>query len=310
MTVHTGQPKAKLKGTLSRKHTEWLYGYLLVAPTVIGVLIFFIAPLIFSVYMSLTDWTGLKPGNWIGLGNYVTMFSDPKIHRELINTLVFALGTVPFSLGLSVMVANALNRLQRGRSAFTTLYYLPNVTMPAAVALVWAWMFNSKSGIINALLGLINAPKPMWLADPKFIMPAIIIVSIWMSVGYNIIMLLAGLKNIPSTFYEAADIDGATERTKFFRITLPLLSPTLFFLLVMSVMGAFKAFDLIYMFNASMTYGEIIDASRTMVYGIYERGFSFYQMGYASAEAVLLFVIIGVTTAIQFKVQNRWVFYE
>ncbi len=295
---------------ISRKHTEWLYGYLFTAPLVLGVLVFFILPILFTFYMSMTDWTGLTPGKWIGLDNFTAMFSDMRVGREVINTAVYALGTVPVGMALSVLAANALNRKRRGAAVYTTLYFLPNVTMPAAVALVWAWMFNSKYGIINAFLGTIGLPQPMWMGDASFILAAIMIVSVWMGLGYNIIMLLAGLKNIPDTLYEAADIDGATERTKFFRLTLPLLSPYIFFLLVMSVMGAFKAFDLIYMFNASQTYGEIIDASRTMVYGIYEKGFSLYKMGFASAEAVLLFALIGAMTALQFWAQKKWVFYE
>lgn len=280
------------------------------APMMMGVLIFFIGPILFTFFMSLTDWSSLSAWKIIGLQNFSDAIRDKRMIRELINTSYYALGTVPATTVLSVWVANALNRKTKGTSVYTTVYFLPNITMPAAVALVWAWMFNSKYGVINNILGLIGLPQPVWMGDPRFIMPAIIIVSIWMGMGYNIIILLAGLKSIPDTYYEAADMDGASNRAKFYHITLPLLSPYIFFLLVMSLMGAFKAFDVIFMFTSSQSYGDLMEASRTMVYGIYEKGFTLYKMGYASMEAVILFVIIALVTAVQFRVQKKWVFYN
>lgn len=280
------------------------------APMMLGVLIFFIGPILFTFFMSLTNWSSLTPWKFIGLQNFSDALKDKRMIRELLNTLYYALGTVPVTTVLSVWAANALNKKIKGAPGYTTIYFLPNITMPAAVALVWAWMFNSKYGVINNMLGSIGLPQPVWMGDPKFIMPAIIIVSIWMGLGYNIIILLAGLKSIPDTYYEAADMDGATDWAKFSRITLPMISPYIFFLLVMSLMGAFKAFDVIFMFTSSQSYGDLMEASRTMVYGIYEKGFTLYKMGYASTEAVILFVIIALVTAVQFKVQKKWVYYN
>lgn len=293
-----------------KERLEWFYGYLFTAPLMLGVTIFFLIPILFTLYMSFTNWSGLSPGAWVGLENFTTIAGDGKVGRELLNTLYFAVGTVPVGMALSVVIANMLGKNRKGSSVYTTLYFLSNVTMPAAVALVWAWMFHSKYGIINGILKAFGLSGIMWMGDPRFIMPAMIIVSIWMGLGYNIIMLLAGLKNIPVTYYEAASLDGASEWKQFIKITVPLLSPYIFFLMVMSLMGAFKAFDLVYMFSSTQPYGELIDASRTMVYGIYQKGFSFYQMGYASAEAVVLFVLIAIMTAVQFWAQKKWVFYE
>ncbi|MGE5612879.1 MAG: carbohydrate ABC transporter permease [Bacillota bacterium] len=293
------------------KYIEWIYGYSFIAPLLIGVLVFFIGPILFTFYISLTDWTSLEPGSFVGFENYIQAFKDKRLTRELTNTAVYTLGTVPTTLVLSLWIANALNKIVRGRSALTTIYFLPNVTMPTAVAMVWAWLLNSKYGIVNYLLGLVGLPGPVWIGDPRFIMPSIIIVSIWMGLGYNIIILTAGLKNIPVSYYEACDMDGASEWAKFTRITLPLLSPHIFFLLVVSVIGAFKAFDVIFMLTVNqLTYGNLVEASRTMVYGIYEKAFSLYKMGYASTEAVFLFIIIAVVTAVQFTIQKRWVHYD
>lgn len=293
------------------KHIEWTYGYLMTAPLMIGVLVFFVGPILFSFFMSLTNWSSLTPGTFIGLKNYIDALSDERLRREFLNTLYYTAGTVPVSMILSVLLANALGNKIKKSSIYLTIYFLPNVTMPAAISLVWMWLFNSKYGLIDYVLGLLGLPQPIWVADARFIMPAIIIVSIWMGLGYNIIILIAGLKSIPVNYYEAADIDGASDWTKFSRITLPLLSPYIFFLLIVSMIGAFKAFDVVYMFTVqALSFGDLVEASRTMVFGIYEKAFTMYKMGYASTEAVFLFIIIALVTAVQFAIQKRWVHYE
>jgi multiple sugar transport system permease protein len=277
----------------------------------IGVLVFFIGPILFSFYMSLTNWSSLKPGVFVGLKNYADALGDPRLRRELLNTLYYVAGTVPISMVLSLLLANALAKRVRRSSLYVTLYFLPSVTMPAAISIVWMWLLNSRYGLVNNFLGLLHLPRPIWVADAAYIMPSIMIVSVWMGLGYNMIILIAGLKNIPASYYEASDMDGATDWVKFSRITLPLLSPQIFFLLVVSLIGAFKAFDIIYMFTVqSLGYGDLVEASRTMVFGIYEKAFTQYKMGYASTEAVLLFVIIAAVTAVQFRAQKRWVHYE
>lgn len=291
---------------------EWIWGYLFAAPIVLGIVIFSVGPLLYSFYMSLMDWNGLTNPSFIGFKNFIAVFSDKTVGREFINTLYYTVGTIPASMILSILLANVLNRKMAGVSVYRIIFFLPSVTMAAAIAIVWQWLFNSKLGLVNMFLGLLHLPRPMWLGDTHFIMPAIIIVSIWGSVGYNMVILLAGLQGISQTFYEAAVIDGATKWDRLVKITLPMLTPSIFFLLTMSLMSAFKAFDVIYMFAGAANAGQgpLLEATRTMVYGVYEKSFTFLRMGFASAEAVVLFAIIMLVTALQFIFQNKWVHYE
>jgi multiple sugar transport system permease protein len=297
--------KLKIKDT-------WFWGYLFISPIILGIIIFSIVPIFYSFYMSLTQWDSLTPPVFVGLQNFIELFSDKQILKELLNTMYYTIGTVPVSLALSIMLANALNQKIPAKSMYRVIYFLPSVTMPVAIAIVWQWLFNSKMGLVNQFLLLFGIKGPMWLGDVHFIMPAIIIVSIWSSIGYNMVILLAGLQGIPQTYYEAAEIDGASKWLKFVKITLPMLTPSIFFLFITSLIGAFKAFDIIFMFAGanSNTQGPLLEVTRTMVFGIYEKGFTFLRMGYASAEAILLFVIIMVVTVIQFIFQKKWVHYE
>lgn len=293
--------------------SEWIWGYAFIAPLTIGILLFFIGPIFYSFFMSLMKWDILTPPQFIGLQNYRELFNDPQILLEFRNTLYLGIGTVPLTLILSVLLADALNQKIRGAIIYRTIYFLPMVTMATAVGMVWKWLFSAKVGLINTILGFFHLPQPMWVGDPHFVMPAVIIVSIWSRLGYNMVILLAGLQEIPEALYESAEIDGASKWVQFFHITLPLLTPSLFFLLVTSLIGAFQAFDMIFIFASDFSGGfggPVLDALRTMVYGIYERGFSLLEMGYASAEAVILFVIIMGVTVIQFWVQKRWVHYD
>jgi len=293
--------------------SEWFWGYLFIAPLTLGVLIFFVGPIFYSFFMSLMRWDILTPPKFIGLQNFRTLLTDAQIAREFRNTLYLAVGTVPTTLILSVLLADALNQKIRGKIVYRTIYFLPTVTMAVAVGTVWRWLFSSREGLVNLFLGSLHLPQPMWLADPHFVMPAIIIVSVWSRLGYNMVILLAGLQEIPQTLYESAEIDGASKWSQFFNVTLPLLTPSLFFLLVTALIGAFQMFDMIFVFAADRGGGigdPFISAMSTMVYGIYQRGFSLLRMGYASAEAVLLFCIIMGVTAVQFIVQKRWVHYN
>lgn len=293
--------------------SEWLWGYAFVAPLVLGAFIFSIIPLLSSFAISLFEWDGFTQAEFIGFKNFADMFSSSgKMGYEYRNTAIFTLVSIPAGLILSIMIASLLNRGVKGTGLFRVLYFLPNVTMSAAVAVVWRSLLNSKTGLINQILGAIGLMKPGWLVDPNFILPSMIIVSVWGAVGYYAVILLAGLQGISTTYYEAARIDGASPFMQFRKITLPLLTPSLFFVLIMSITSSLKTFDIVYMFNgASDTAGgPLLDASRTVVYGIYQSAFSFHQMGYASAQALILFAVIMTITAVQFKMQKRWVFYE
>jgi multiple sugar transport system permease protein len=234
---------------------------------------------------------------------------DRELYIEFFNTIKYMIGAVPCTILLALGVANLLNQKVRGRAFFRTAFFLPMVTMSTAIAAVWRWLYNSQYGLVNYLTRPFGW-NPMWLGDARFIMAAVIIVAVWSGIGHASIILLAGMQNIPKTFYEAAEIDGAGSFRKFTLITVPLLSPSIFFLTITSMMGAFKAFDLIFMFSGGWDSGPISMAVRTMVYGIYHKGFVLMKMGYAAAEAVVLFAIILLVTLFQFYLQKKLVFYD
>jgi multiple sugar transport system permease protein len=288
----------------------WFWGYFFIAPVVVGLTIFLIGPLFYALYLSLTNWDGLTPAHFIGLDNFRRLFQDPDIFKEFTNTIKYMLGVVPSTIFLALIVANLLNANIKGRSFFRASFFLPMVTMATAVAVVWRWLYNSRYGLVNIVTRLFNW-NPMWLGEPRYIMPAVMIVAVWSGVGYASIILLAGLQSIPKTYYEAAEIDGAGVVTQFFRITVPMVSPSIFFLTITQIIGAFKAFDLIYMFSGvNSGNGPTAQAVRTMVFGVYFRGFTLMHMGYAAAEAVLLFLLILAVTLFQFYLQKRLVHYE
>lgn len=294
----------------SRKNIrgEALWGYLFIAPTVLGLGIFYIGPAIAAFGFSLTEWNGITQPLYIGLQNYFNLFTDQKFIRSLVNTVLFSLGSVPLSIILATLAASLLNRKMRGTLAYRTLFFIPVVTMPVAVGIVWRWLYNSQYGIINYFLGLLHFPQPAWILDESTALISIIIVSIWMTVGYNMVILLAGLQNIPQSYYEYSTLEGASRTRTFFSITLPLLTPSLFFVFVLSTIKSFQIFDLIFVMTENKI--NLLGPIRTIVYGIWEQGFTFYKMGYASAQAVILFLIIFILTIFQMILQKKWVYYS
>ena len=289
----------------------WKWAYVFIAPMVLGTLIFGIIPIFFSIGLSLTNWDGLGEITFTGLDNFKKIFTDDKLQYEIRNTLVYTFTTVPITLFISLGVSSLLNKGLKLTGMFRVIYFLPNVVMPVAVAMVWRWLLNSKVGIVNIFLKAIGLPAPNWISDPDFILPSLIMISVWSGIGYNAIILLAGLQGISPELYEAAKLDGANGRQIFWRMTVPLLTPSLFFLSTMNIMNGMRVFDIVYTFIGKADQGgPIVDASRTLVFGIYERAFSFMNMGEASAEAVILFIMIMIVTVVQFKFQDKWVFYE
>ena len=290
---------------------EWFWAYVFIAPMVIGTLIFGIVPILYSAGLSLMKWDGLGEKTFNGLTNFVNLMKDEKFRYEIRNTLVYTIAVVPITLMLSLGVANLLNKGLQATGFFRVIYFLPNIVMPVAVAMVWRFLLNSKVGLVNVFLRVLHLPTPGWISDPKYIMASLVIISVWSGVGYNAIIMLAGLQGISPSLYESARLDGASSIRIFWKITFPLLSPTLFFLTTMSIMNSMRAFDIIYTFIGKADQGgPIVDASRTVVFGIYDKAFKFRNMGGASAEAMILFFMIAVITVIQFKLQNKWVFYE
>jgi len=284
---------------------EALAGYLYIAPLVLGLSLFYILPALASLYISLTDWNGFTSMNWIGLDNYVNLFSDDRFVRSLRNTSVYTIIVVPIAISIATVLAVMLNQRIRGVTVYRVIYFLPVVTMP--VAMIWKWLYHSEYGLINQALGVLGLPTPMWLLDQRFTLVSIALVGIWSVFGNYTVILLAGLQSISSTYYEAAELDGAGTIQKFFCVTLPLLTPSLFFVLVISLINTLQVFDLVFMMARD---SNMIEASRTLVYSVWENAFQFTKMGYASAQAWILFILIMVITIIQMIGQKKWVHYQ
>lgn len=302
--------KRKVKSTAklkNAKHNEWMWGYILVAPTIIGLLILNIIPLIQTFILSFQKTGDFGSSQWAGFENYKRLFSDPAVWQATGNTLKYVLIVIPFIIVFSLLVAVLLNQKIKGKSVYRVIYFLPMVAAPAAVAMVWKWLFNSEFGLINYLLSLIGIEGPQWVSDPNFALIAIAIVGIWSAVGYNMILLLAGLQEIPKDYYEAASIDGAGPIRQFFSVTLPLVSPSLYFVMVTSIISAFQVFDVIFMMIDKTSMA--IESTQSLVYLFYQHSFTVNDKGYGSAIIMLLLAIIMVITFIQSKVEKKWVHY-
>ncbi|GGH89102.1 multiple sugar transport system permease protein [Pullulanibacillus pueri] len=286
-----------------RKRTMW--GYLFITPQLIGLLCFSLIPVIYAIVLSFMEWNGFGDKHFVGFANYITQFKDHVFWKSIINTLYYMILTIPVGIALSLILAIALNRI-RGKNIYRVFYFMPVVTSMVSIAVIWMWLLNGKFGILNQLLSVVGITGPDWLTDTQWVMVSIAMLSIWASVGYNMVIFLAGLQGIPNSYYEAAEIDGARPFQKFRYITFPMVSPTTFFITIMSIIGSFQVFDQAYV----MTNGGPAKASYTIVYHIFHQGFEKFDMGLASSASVILFVIILAFTLIQFKLQKRWVHYE
>lgn len=305
---------ARAKPVPAYRKKDWIAAYLFIAPMTLGILVFVLLPIFFSVILSFAKWDGLNLGNlqWVGLQNFRELLTtDVKAGIEFRNTLFYTFISVPLTIAVSCVVSVALVREVKYASVFRCIYYLPNVTMPVAVALVWAWMFNSQYGLIKQLLSYAGIVMPNVLGNPSNLMYMVILVTVWKGIGANMIILIAGLQGIPQEYYESAEIDGADAMARFFKITLPLITPSVFFLTVTGLMSGFKSFDLVYTFAGSGAISTtLVDGVRTMVFGIYKSAFQDMRMGFASAKAIALFAMIMAVTLIQFGAQKRWVHYD
>jgi multiple sugar transport system permease protein len=291
---------------LSLATREALAAYLFILPSFLGFAVFLLVPMVMSAGLSLYDWELLRPPFFVGLQNYRDLFTDPLFGKVLFNTAYYAFGLVPLNIVVSLGLALWLNTKLRGLTFFRLAFFLPVVTVTVAVSLIWKWMYEPQIGIINAGLHLIGVSGPNWLSDPVWAMPALIVLGLWKGFGYNMVLFLAGLQGIPSTLYEAAMIDGATAWHRFWKITLPLLSPAMFLAVILTVISSFQIFDQAFV----MTSGGPSNATNTIVLYIFQNGFQFFKMGYASAIAWALFAIIFTFTLIQMWLQRHWVQYE
>jgi multiple sugar transport system permease protein len=287
-------------------NNEHVVGYLFVAPLLIGLLVFTYGPVLAAFGLSFTKGDYISTPKWIGLENYQTLLQEDLFWTSMRNTLYYVVGVVPAGLFLSLLLALAMNQKLRGIVFFRSIFFLPTITSSVAISLMWLWIYNPEFGVINYLLKQIGVKGPAWLSSSTWAMPAIIIMAIWRGLGYNMLIYLAGLQGIPDVYYEAAEIDGAGGWAKFRHITLPLLSPTTFMLLILSLIGAFQVFEYTYV----MTGGGPVYATLTIVLHIYNNAFRSFKMGYASALAYVLFFILLALTLIQLRLQKRWVHYE
>jgi ABC transporter, permease protein len=297
-----------MKKTSIKLNKEWLTGYLMIFPVVAGLLVFYIYPIFKVIIDSFYEVGSFNKRSFVGLDNYLTMFNDPKMWLSLFNTFSYVIVIAPGTIIISLILAALLNTKIKGRGFFRVVYFIPAITMGAAVAMIWKWMYNSDHGIINAILNALGFDSVNFLTNPNTALLSICLVSIWINVGYNMIILLAGIQGISKTYYEAASIDGASPVKQFFGITLPLVTPTLFFVLITNLIGTFQTFDTIYMMIKES--GIAMEATQSMVMYFFRNAFSYSKKGYASALAVFLFLIIMLVTLIQMKLQKKWVNYE
>lgn len=287
----------------ARSEARW--GYLLIAPMMLGFVVFFLFALLASLALSFTSWDVLSAPEWIGLDNYTQLFSDAEFRTALWNTAAITVPNVIFRLIFSLGLALALNTDIRFRAFYRVLFFMPVLTMPVAIGTIWKWLYDPAFGPINAVLGRLGMPRPDWLSNPETAVAAVVIVLLWSGVGYDMIIFLAGLQSIPRDYYEAAELDGAGSLRRFWDITLPLLTPTTFFLMVIAIISSLQVFDLVYIMTRVGSSNQL----PTVVYYVYEEGFRNFRMGYAITVAWALLAIILVFTLLQFRLQRRWVHY-
>ena len=284
-----------------------------ILPSFAGMLLFSLLPILISIVISLTDWNGLDTLNaetlsahFIGVGNYLTLLKSEEFWKVLGHTLYYIVLYIPLAFLASLGVAVILNKNAKGITVYRVMYYIPVLTSWVAASLIWKWVLSPQYGILNQLLSFIGIHGPSWLTNKVWAMPAIVLASVWKDMGFFGLFLLSGLKAIDLSYYEAAYVDGAGKWKQFFRITLPLLTPSIFFCLIMSLINAFQLFPQVMI----MTEGGPNGATQVMVERIYTYGFKYFKMGYAAAYSWMLFLIIFVLTLVQMRLQKGWVHYE
>ena len=296
--------KKKVKGT-SRARNEFLWGWAFILPTMIGLIVLNIIPIVQTIYQSFFKTGDFGKGNiFVGADNYMKLFGHGQVWQALLNTFKYAIVEVPFSIAIALVLAVLLNRKMKGRSVYRTIFFLPMVAAPAAIAMVWRWLYNSDFGLINNLTGA----DTNWISNPKIAVFAIAVVGVWSIIGYNMVLFLSGLQEVPHDYYEAAEIDGATGIKQFFHITIPLISPTIFFVLVTRVIGALQVFDLIFMVMDKSN--PALEKTQSLVYLFYRYSFTEKNLGYGSTIVVLLLVVIMIITVFQMIAQKKWVHYN
>lgn len=288
-----------------REKNEAMWGWLFVFPTMLGLIVLNFYPILYTIYQSFFKTGDFGRGNiFVGLNNYINVLSGSEFWGSLVNTFKYALIEVPFSIAIALVLAVLLNRKIFFRSGYRTIFFLPMVAAPAAVAMVWKFMYNQKFGLLNNLFGTDIA----WISDPRFAWISIAVIGVWSILGYNMILFLGGLQEIPHDYYEAADIDGATGVRQFFAVTIPLLSPTIFFVLQTRLIGALQVFDLPFMVMDNSN--QALPKVQSVVYVFYQYAFTYNNRGYGAAIVVSMLVIILVLTKLLQATEKKWVFYN
>ena len=284
---------------------EAVVGWLFIAPAVLGFILWVVGPMIYSAWLAMSDWDLLSPARFVGFDNFTRMFGDPLFWKSLWVTVVYTVFHVPLTLILAFLVAMLLNSKVRGIAIFRTLFYLPSIVPAVASAVLWVWIFNSEFGLLNMVLRLLGLKKVLWLQDPNVALGALVIMSLW-NMGGVMIIFLAGLNGIPESLYEAAKIDGAGHLANFRFITIPLMTPVIFFNLILQIIGSFQVFTAGFL----VTAGGPNYATNFYVLYLFNNAFTYFDMGYASALAWVLFFIVLALSLIVFRSSNRWVYYE
>jgi multiple sugar transport system permease protein len=299
-------PKVRSYKRRHGKYKEYLWAYLFISAPILGYLLFAFIPLSFSLYASFTKYTGYNAPVFQGAANYTRLFTDdPLFWKTLFNTLYSALG-IPLGMALALGIAIALNQKIRGIYFFRTIFFLPTVCSVVAMTLLWKWIFNSEYGLLNNMLSIIGIHGPAWLSSERWAMPAMIIQGAWSGLGFNMVMFLAAIQNVPASLYEAAEIDGANGWKRFLNITIPCISPTTLYILItmfISFMQDFPRFQI-------MTEGGPNYSTTTIVYYLFQNAFRYMDMGYASAMSWILGILIMAITLLNFWMSRRWVHYE
>ena len=283
------------------RRSDWLWGYLFISINFVGFAIFSLGPIVASLVLSFMNWRLLQPPQFTGLDNLAQLVDDGMFFQTLLNTGYFVVGYVPLITVLAFLLAVLLNRPLVGIGLLRGIYFMPSITLLVSVAMVWHWLLDPQAGMINFILGSVGLPAPQWLADPYWSMPTIIVIAVWQDVGYFAVIYLAGLQSVPGSLYEAAEIDGASAWQKLTRITVPLMVPTTFFVLVTSLITGWQVFALPFL----MTQGGPANSTYTLLLYIYNQAFTSLHMGYASLMAWALFLIIFIVTLVQWRFVQR-----
>ena len=295
----------KVMKITKRKRNEFFWGWLFVLPTAVGLMILNLIPMFQTLFQSFYKTGDFGRGNtFIGLKNYQKLLTDREVWQALWNTLKYVFAEVPFSIAIALVIAVLLNAKIRGRAIYRTIFFLPMIAAPAAIAMVWRWLYNSQFGLINNVFQIDVA----WVSNPKLAIYSIAVIGIWSVLGYNVVIFLAGLQEIPKDYYEAAQIDGVSPIGQFFYITVPLLSPSIFFVSVTRMIAALQVFDLIFMVMDETN--PAIDKTQSLVYLFYDYNFTYNNKGYGATIAVLLLALILLITIFQLFAQKKWVHYN